>query len=348
MRKIALISAAILLFCGCSCSRGGSTYGSSFLKTSDGGEKWEAKVQASEGQNISEASILSLVSDPGNSSVLYAGTLQDGLFKTENGGEKWSGLEFPPTKIYSLALDKNNNARVFASGVWQGIGKIYRSEDGGENWKEIYTEPSSGTVITALAINPNDSSVLYAGNSEGALFKSDNAGETWYNLHKAPDAVTQIVFDALDSRTAYFLVEGKTLLVTRDGKEFKDLEKNIKGEKIIGGIDGLSILSAAVDPSKNGTVYAGHDKGILRSADFGESWSDLDVLESSKSYPVRALAVNPANSSEIIYCAAQAVYKTTDGGLKWSTYELATSRRASAIIYNRQNPAEIYLAFRKE
>lgn len=344
MRKIIISSIAVFLLCGCSLG-GGSGAGSSFLKTTDGGEKWESKVETGGEKNIAGVSILSMVADPNNSDTIYIGTAQSGIFKSENGGEKWFSINFPPTKVYGLAVDRNNSQRIFATGTWNGVGKIYRSDDGGENWSEIYNEPAAGTVMTSLAISPFDNRILYAGTSEGALYRSDNAGETWYNLYKAPAAVIQIVFDGVDPQTAYFLVFKKTVLITRNGKDFKDLEKNIKGDQFIGN---NSILSLANDPGKSGTIYVGHDKGITRSNNFGENWSNLDVLESSKSYPVRAMAVNPSNSNEIIYCAAQAVYKSIDGGVQWSTFELATSRQSSILMYNKSNPAEIYLSFKIE
>ncbi len=347
--KIIITFLILTLFCGCVFSRENSSNGSSVLKTIDGGKNWEPKVDSLSEKNISGVSILSVAIDSDNGNILYIGTLQDGLFKTEDGGKNWSKLKFPPTKIYGLAINRsNNNTSIFASGVWQKIGKIYKSEDDGENWKEIYTEPSSGTLITSLVIHPHNSQILYAGNSKGAIFRSDNAGETWYNLYKAPDAVTQIIFDSFNPQIVYFLVEGKTLIVTRDGKEFKDLQKNIENKKTVGLLGNFSVFSVATDPLKSGTVYIGYQKGILKSEDFGENWEELDVLESSKDFPVRSLALNPFNSNEIIYCASRAVYKTVDGGKEWTVFQLESSRRSTAVIYNRQNPLEIYLFFRKE
>lgn len=317
----------------------------SIMKSEDGGKNWEAKVKVDEDKYITGAEVLSMAIDPKDSEVIYIGTKEEGIFKTNDGGNNWEQLNFPPIKAYGLAVDHLNPDVLYATGAWEEVSKIYKSENGGADWKEIYTEPAGGTVIISLAMSPLNNNVLYVGTSGGAIFKTVNKGESWVNITNAENPVTGIEIDRGNDEVIYFMVLDKGILITRDGgKKIEDLDKNIRGDKFFGGD---KIYTVAVDPSKSGVVYAGLSEGILRSDDFGNEWKPINILESSKEYPINSIAVNPKNSQEIMYSAAQAVYKSIDGGAQWKTTEVQTSRTIGLIKYNPYSPSKIYLGLRK-
>jgi photosystem II stability/assembly factor-like uncharacterized protein len=348
MKKLSLftvISLGIILFSGCSLSGSNNPSPGNFLKSTDGGKIWESKVSAGQNSTIAQVNVLSMAIDRNNTQVIFLGTKEDGIFMTKNGGELWEKVNFPSIKTYGLAIDPLNSQIIYASGVWGGRGKIYRSEDGGSNWKEIYTEPSDGTIIVSLEISPTGSGVVYAGTSEGAVFKTTNGGDTWVNATKASGAVTDIVFDPINSDIVYFLVLEQGIIRTKDsGASFVDLEKNIQGNKFFGG---SQIFSMIVDPYQSGTLYAGFNNGILKSTDFGDNWNSVNILESSKEFPVKAMAINPQNSREFIYSAAQAVYKSIDSGAQWATTQLEAGKSVDIIKYDPMNPGTIFLGLRK-
>ncbi len=347
MKKIIILIFAVIFLSGCSFGGGGSSSGGSFLKSTDGGQSWEVKTKIDDKKNIAGADILSIAIDPRDSQIIYIGTKENGIFATKGGAESWEKLNFPPIKTYGLAVNPFNAQVIYAPGVWQGRGKIYKSENGGTDWKEIYTEPADGTVITALAASPFDGNVIYAGTSEGAVFKTISSGESWSNLTKASNAVTNIAFDSASADTAYFSIFKGAILKTRDGgKTFSNLAKNIEGGKILKSVS--QVFAVAVDPLIAGTLYAGLDEGVIKSADYGETWNPLNILESSKGFPINAIAVNPQNSKEIIYSSAQAIYKSIDEGAQWSTSQLQTSKIVNVIRYDPKNPGTIYLGLKKE
>lgn len=336
----------VILLSGCSIPGNSDSSAGNVLKSSDGGKNWELKVKIDEEKNIAGVNVLSMAIDSRDSKTVYLGTKEDGIFVTRDGGESWKKLNFPPVKVYGLALDRFNSPVIYATGVWQGRGKIYKSQNSGEEWKEIYTEPANGTVIISLAISTQNSQALYAGTSEGAVFKTVNGGETWVNLTKAQGPVYGIVFDPANDDIVYFLVLKKAVLRTKDGGTgFEDLVKNIAGGKLLGS---GQVFSLAADAHQSGIVFAGLDNGIIKSTDFGDTWNPLNVLESSKEFPVQAIAVNPLDSKELIYSAAQAVYKSIDGGVQWSTTQLQTNKVVNAIQYDPANPGVIYLGLKKE
>lgn len=344
MRKLLLppfLFLSLLLLSGCDLSGSGAGASGGVLKTVDGGKTWEPKVKIDNEKNISSEEILSMEINPADTQIIYIGTQKKGIFMTKNGGDSWNQLNFPPTRVYGLAINPQNSQIIYASGVWNKRGKIYKSKDGGEKWEEIYTEPGDGTVVTSLVIGKSNPEVLYAGTSEGMIFKTENGGNAWKNLYKAGGPVTGISFDFLNENYLYFLIYEKGILMTKDGGlNLEDLS-----EKINKSVLNSSAYSLTADPNNSGVVYVGLDKGIAKGTEFGEKWSALNILESSKKFPIRAIAINPKNSNEIMYSIAKAIYKSGDGGVQWSTFQLAQGV-VSIIKYDILEPSNVYAGLR--
>jgi len=350
MKKITLISVlflAVLVLAGCGTSGTDTTqviYSiSTILKTSDGGTTWEAPSKDNSNKTIIVPEILSLEIDPQNSQILYVGTEKDGLFASSDGGSNWKKLNFPLARIYGLGISRQNSQVIYASGLLKERGKVYKSLNGGEKWDEIYSEPANGTVVSSLVVSRKNQDVVYVGTSEGMIIKTINGGQTWKNLTKAGGPVTTIGLDFSNENEVYFLVFNNTILHTKDGGEkFDDLSDNLKS----GFLSGKPFF-ITTDPNISGKVYAGMSDGFLGGSNFGEKFEALNVIESSKKFPIRTLAVNPQNSQELFYSSAQAIYKTTDGGKTWSTSQLDTTRTGSQLKYDPQNPSIIYFGLRK-
>jgi photosystem II stability/assembly factor-like uncharacterized protein len=352
LHKIFLVIGSALFLSGCSLSlpTGSGTSSGSVWKSFDNGQTFSSKVTIDEKTRISSADVLSFVFDPQNPNTIYIGTKENGIFKTADGAEHWERLTFPPLKVYGLAIDKNNSNRLYASGVYQDIAKIYRSEDAGKNWKEIYTEPGKGTVITALGSHPNMPNVLYAGTSAGVVIKSTNGGETWSNVLAAKGPVTKILFREGQAETVMLLVLNSGVAVSSDGgKTWNDFTTQDFSSADMANIQPDGIVTLLADPanSNSNILYAGAKNGLFRSEDNGKSWKELAIIESSKKFPVHAIAVNPQNSSEIVYAVGNAFYRSLDGGTKWATTQLEIDRGVGNIEYDPANPEIIYFTLRK-
>ncbi|MFZ2299611.1 MAG: YCF48-related protein [Candidatus Moraniibacteriota bacterium] len=348
--KIFPVIVATLVLSGCSIGIPShlATSGGSVWKSFDAGETFVPKVTVSETQRISTADVVSLVFDPRDAQVIYIGTRENGIFKTSDGAEHWEQLVFPPIKTYGLALDQQNGDRLYASGVYAGIAKIYRSDDAGKNWTEIYTEPGEGTVITALVSHPDVPLVLYAGTSAGVVIKSTNGGETWKNVLAADGPVTKALFHKGSPDLVTLLVLDQGVAVSADGGT--TWNKYAAGDFLTaneGRVSLQNITTITADPNAVNTLYAGAQNGLFRSTDGGQSWQAIDIIESSRAFPVRAVAVNPLNPSEIVYAAGNAFYKSVDGGMKWATTQLEIDRGVNIIEYDPSHPEIMYFALRK-
>ncbi len=95
-------------------------------------------------------------------------------------------------QVTSVAVNPNNPNVIYIGTAWGGI---WRTQDGGNNWTPLFDHaPSLGIgEPAAIAIDPIDTSIIYAGtsNREGSqfssaptqpgagLFKSTDEGASW-------------------------------------------------------------------------------------------------------------------------------------------------------------------------
>ena len=130
----------------------------------------------------------------------------DGLFKSTDGGASWNPitplyLGTSPSPVYSIVIDPSSPSTLYAGSG----GVIFKSTDGGGSWTTI--QDFSAAVIVVLAMDPTNSSVLYAagpGCAPGALYKSTDAGATWQQLEDFPSTGAQaIVVDPVDPNVVY-------------------------------------------------------------------------------------------------------------------------------------------------
>ena len=321
----------------------------SFLKSFDGGKNWESKVKIDETKNIGLANVLSMAISLKDSNVIYLGTEKDGLYVTRDGAGKWEKLIFPLAKIYGLAIDVNNDQIIYATGSINSRAKIFKSMNGGKEWQEIYTEPNNSSVISSLNINKKDSRILYCGTSEGMIFKTTDGGQSWKNITKANGPVINISFDSANDKVVYFAISKGSILRTMDGGDKIDDLGEIDISKFVEGksFSLSNTYSIKADPRNSGVLYVGTDSGMLKGSDFGNKWEEINILESSRKFPIRAIAINPQNSSEIIYSNSGVIYRSEDGGTNWVTFQLNSENSVQILEYDPLNPNNIYAGLRK-
>ncbi|HLB51110.1 MAG TPA: lipoprotein [Patescibacteria group bacterium] len=343
MKQIFLAIFALIFLSGCSLGTTATGAGGVF-KSTDGGRTFEQKVAMSDEGTISGVSVLSMVVDPADNSTIYIGTMEHGIFVTHDGGQMWEPITFPPQKVYGFAIDPTNTEVLYATGVWQEQGKVYKSEDGGVSWKEIYVEPGDGTVPTALALHPRNAQTLYVATSAGIVVRSVDGGASWQHVYEADGPVTTLTFDTVDPSIFYLAIFQKGIVRFRaDGTQAENLTKNISSVK-----DGTSAIYAiAADPQQSGVLYVGTDHGIFKSTSFGDQWEQVPIIGSSREFPIRALAVNPLNPEEITYNAGRAVYTSVRGNAtQWSIAESSAGKLVDEILYDPLDATMIYLGLR--
>lgn len=375
MHKLSLggLAFAVVLLSGCTLAPpkigntegGQSAFQSSALpgaiwRSTDGGKTFEPKITVDEKRRITSAEVLDisfLMRDPNGNLAparapsVFVATIDNGIFKSNDSGEIWEPRDFPPKKVYRFTADSVNPERMYATGVVANRGKIFRTKDGGNTWEDVYTEPGNGTVIVSLVQAPRAPETIFAGTSTGTVVRSMDGGDTWKNIGTNIDGpITEIVFDASISNRLYALAFEKKVYRSDDNglTWFDPLQPANPAQQGNQYVMPTGMAALIADPYVSGTLYLGtKSTGFFRSKDAGGVWEKMNIIESAEKFPIRAFAINPKNSDEIIFASGRTFYKSINGGDTWSVVPLNVDRDISVLAYDPFDPSVIYLGLRK-
>ncbi len=189
---------------------------------------------------------------------------------------------------------------------------VWRSKDGGDSWTRASTGMFPEADIRALAANPNDSSVLFAG-TEAGIFRTQNGGDNWEQINSSMDNL-QIWAIAINPNNPDILYAGtcpSALFKSTDGGDtWKQLDVELAEE-----CEGVPIIprvtSISIDPEDDQTVYAGIEiDGLRLSTDGGETW--VERSEGLSSLDIHGLTVVPGDPKALVAATNNDVCVTTD------------------------------------
>jgi hypothetical protein len=102
-----------------------------------------------------------------------------GVFKSVNEGGNavtFTSTSFPQTDVLSVATAPSQLSTVYAGTNGLGAG-VYVSQNSGASWSPGGSGPAN-TIVQALAVDPGNPSLVYAGTS-GGVFISGDGGGSW-------------------------------------------------------------------------------------------------------------------------------------------------------------------------
>ena len=156
-----------------------------------------------------------IVFSPTQPNVIYARTDIGGLFKYNAASNTWSELLDSVTAansqqmgVLSVAIDPQNANNLYLdTGQYTGTdGWVLRSTDGGATFTStrlsFYVGGNSDGRATGerLAVDPNDSSVLFLGSNNDGLWKSTDGAQSFSQVTSFPSAagtagITFVTYD---------------------------------------------------------------------------------------------------------------------------------------------------------
>ena len=152
--------------------------GSGIWRSVDGGENWTVPKGIRD-----EFNCCALAVDPRNPDLVYAG-LRDGIYRSEDRGVNFHRINCPINAyaVWSVAVDPSDSGTIFAG---CRPGAVFRSSDGGERWEKLPVEFAPEGLfggaprVLAVAVDPTDSSMVWAGVEADGVRLSTDGGETW-------------------------------------------------------------------------------------------------------------------------------------------------------------------------
>ncbi len=198
-------------------------------------------------------------------------------------------------RIQDVAIDPKNPSVWY---VASASGNLFKTENRGNTWTPIFDDYGSFS-LGAVVVDPKDSSIVWVGTGENANQRSVSYGD---GVYKSIDA-------------------GKTF--KRMGLEHSEHIQNI-----------------VVDPRNSNVVYvtaigplwaSGGDRGVYKTTDGGETWKAILTVDADTG--ATDIVMDP-KKPDVLYAAmlqrrrhvgqlvgggpGSGLYKTTDGGAKWT------------------------------
>jgi photosystem II stability/assembly factor-like uncharacterized protein len=257
--------------------------------------------------------VRSLAVDPRDPRVVYLGTTDGILFRSDDAGSSWRRIE-PGFPQRGMSLDDLHIAPdgSLLVGYWevQGTGGgVARSRDGGRSFTVLPGMQERG--VRGLAIAPSDPHSLVATTLEG-VFRSKDGGETWQRIGGSPAHrivnAGSVAIDPADPDVIYVGTWRLPWKTTDGGRSWRRIAA--------GMIEDSDVMTLTVDRRSAQTVYATACTGIYRSRDGAARWSRAQGIPSS-SRRTRAFAQDPETPARFYAGTTEGLWLSEDDTKSW-------------------------------
>jgi photosystem II stability/assembly factor-like uncharacterized protein len=290
---------------------------------------------------------------PGDPSTYYAGAASGGVWKSTDGGNRWTPIfdHEPVAAIGALAVAPSD-----ANVVWAGTGEawairdidvtgdgVYKSTDGGKTWEHMGLDATGR--IGKVVIDPKDEDRVYVcalgrlsgPQQERGVYRTVDGGKTWERVLFVDEntGCSGIGMDPGNPRTLFAGMwqvsmhtwgeisggPGSGVYVSHDsGSTWTHIDGHGLPKSPMGKID------VAVAPTDSNRVYAlietDRQGSLWRSNDGGENWRVMSwdrTLIGRAGYYIR-LAVSPVDENMVLI-SNSAFLVSLDGGETFETRE---------------------------
>lgn len=348
------------------------------FRSTDGGRNWSERtaVTANTASNLQFLRV-----NPLDAQMIYVYDLNDGGFRSTDGGGSWQPVAIPANTV-DIAITSTTPQKIWAASPSTGV---HLSTDGGASWPAVL--PGSALSI---ALDPQNQSVVYAGTSPDGLFRTAD-GNSWSNVqgNARVGQINSISVDPHDSTKVTLggesgIVVGTPattgtggvwdrddlgILATTGGEFSAPLGSNrVYLNTVNNGVhfqvDGNTftnpVNNAAMNPLQPAAVtastfallaqarapdrlFVGISGGYVRSDDAGNTWQPGTVGGSNT---VHHFADSPGNPDLILASTFPGMHRSIDGGDSWApvTTGLPAQPQATAMLFAEAAPNTVYAA----
>jgi len=282
----------------------------SVFRTTNAGATWDTVVFS--------GSVLDLKMNPRNPEVLYAGFGGSiyppyGVLKTTDGGISWfhadSGIIADGERgVRIIEFDPVHPETLYVGTAGPAGGNLYKTTNAGLNWVPV----GDGTLlqggVTAIAVNPESTQIMYAGTiSIGSLLKTNDGGLTWESTGLQDISVLDLIIDPVNPLLIYAGVEfpsGGAMRSTDGGVSWTVANLGLPGQTGLGDI--------AIHPTTRviyAAVIGASDGGAFQSTDYGDTWLEMGGLPNGNSF--NCVTLSPDHRDLYFGITEDGIYRTT-------------------------------------
>jgi photosystem II stability/assembly factor-like uncharacterized protein len=265
--------------------------------------------------------------------------------------DTFSGLKFrligpavASGRVMSIAVNPKNKFEYY---VGVAAGGVWKTVNDGTIWTPVFDGEGSYS-IGWVALDPNDSSVVWVGSGESnsqrsvgygdGIYRSVDGGKSWENLGlKKSEHIGRVVIDLRDSKVVYVAAEGPLWSAGGDRGLYKSTDGGKNWKAVLTISENTGVVDVAIDPSNPDIVYAaayqrrrhvftlidgGPESAIYKSTDAGATWNKLKSGLPTVDLGRIGLAVSPADPN-VVYASVEAadgkggIFRSNDKGATW-------------------------------
>jgi photosystem II stability/assembly factor-like uncharacterized protein len=247
-------------------------------------------------------------------------------------------------RVMSIAVNPKNKFEYY---VGVASGGVWKTVNDGTTWTPLFDGEGSYS-IGYVALDPNDSSVVWVGSGESnsqrsvgwgdGIYRSDDGGKSWQNLGlKKSEHIGRVVIDPRDSKVVYVAAEGPLWGPGGDRGLYKTTDAGKTWKAVLTISENTGVVDVAMDPSNPDILYAaayqrrrhvftlidgGPESAIYKSTDAGATWTKLKSGLPSVDMGRIGLAVSPADPN-VVYATIEAadgkggIFRSSDKGATW-------------------------------
>jgi photosystem II stability/assembly factor-like uncharacterized protein len=296
---------------------------------------------------------LAVTGVPGQPEVFYFGSVDGGVWRTNDAGRTWNPIfdSQPIGSIGAIAVAPSNPDVIYVgsgeadmrSNIGYGNG-MYKSTDAGKSWTHIGLTDSR--QIARILVDPADPNRVfvaalghaYGPNTERGVFRSKDGGATWQRIlfHDENTGPIDLAFEPGNSGTIYAALlqtrrppwnvyppskgPGSGLCRSRDrGDHWEPVTGHGLPAEEVGRI---GITFAPSNPKRIYLIVDAKAGGLYRSDDSGQNWQLMsqDKRIRERGWYFGEVSVDPKDA-DTVYLPNTTVYRSRDGGKTFAAFK---------------------------
>lgn len=301
--------------------------------------------------------VYAMAIDENNPSTMYAGGLDQGIWKTTNSGANWTQINngLLNIQVQAIAVSKSNSQVLYAGTNYGTNEGVYKSTDGGGSWTKMIngiSEPAGGIGIQALLVHPTDPNIAWCtvfsgvADAVNGIYKTTDGGANWFPIINGIGAIKNFLCLAMSPTDPNTIYAGSSFSVATSTGPSAIYKSTDGGANWVLSSNGLPTDPTEINPVRTLNVSSANPNvvtaglfvntvtllgGFYLSTDAGANWVQKNNgLPIVQALLLRSCAIRPGFDNQFYlgldYSGGTniGVWATTDGGNNWTDFNGGT------------------------